>query len=173
QQALAERMAHLQPGDAPGPDQRLAALQAEAAAQQQSLAALRQQLEWALEKVDTSLGQFDARLQQLEQRARTPAAPVAKAAPAAKPAPAAPPAAAASGGFTVVVASFPTRAQAEQSLAALAKAGEPLRLRAAVVDGKTWYRVQAEGFADRAAAQAYARRLASRHGIGGAWVASP
>jgi cell division septation protein DedD len=127
----------------------------------------------------------DARIAALEQRlaerpAPVPAAPAAPSAPSAPTTAARAPTAAdapaqaapAAPGFVVILASLPTRAQAERELATQRDKGIAAILRESRIDGQTWYRVQVEGYRERAAAAAYVRELATRHGIRNAWVAA-
>jgi cell division septation protein DedD len=130
---------------------------------EQGLAAQRQQVE----TVAQAVARHDAQLAELERRSaraeqRPAPAPARPEAPVATP-----------GGYVVVLASLPLRDQALQQLDLLRAKGLKAVLREAQVNGRTWYRVQTEGFADREAADRYAREAATRHGVDGVWVAAP
>jgi cell division septation protein DedD len=140
-----------------------AAAPAAVASLEQGLAAQRQQVE----TVAQAVARHDAQLAELERRSaraeqRPAPAPARPEAPVATP-----------GGYVVVLASLPLRDQALQQLDLLRAKGLKAVLREAQVNGRTWYRVQTEGFADREAADRYAREAATRHGVDGVWVAAP
>lgn len=79
--------------------------------------------------------------------------------------------AAPSGGrYVVVVVSLPTAKRVTQARAQLEAKGMSVVERTAMVDGRTWYRLQVEGFASRKVAMDYVAGLAREHGIDDAWV---
>jgi cell division septation protein DedD len=84
-------------------------------------------------------------------------------APSTKPTVALPPASSApSGGglkFTVHLASFGVRDNAERVVANLKSSGVPAYVSTIVIDGKTYYRLMAGAFDSEAQARAYGRRL--------------
>ncbi|RLA29956.1 MAG: hypothetical protein DRR03_11305 [Gammaproteobacteria bacterium] len=134
---------------------------------EESLAEQRGQLESAEKKIarhTTQLSELERRATQLESR------PVAipSVSTDRKEAPLEPPV-----GYVVILASLPVREQALQQLDLLRAKGFKVVLREARVKGRTWYRVQAEGFHDRDSAAVYARTAEDRHGVTGAWVVAP
>jgi cell division septation protein DedD len=134
---------------------------------EESLTEQRGQLASAEKKIarhTTQLSELERRATQLESR------PVAipSVSMDRKEAPLEPPV-----GYVVILASLPVREQALQQLDLLRAKGLKVVLREARVKGRTWYRVQAEGFHDRDSAAVYARTAEDRYGVTGAWVAAP
>lgn len=84
-------------------------------------------------------------------------------------APSAPPASAPqgqvpSGGWSIQIASYPTRAEADAALTSLRDQGHEAYRVAALVDGQTWYRVRVGGFASKSKAETARSALAQTLG---------
>lgn len=89
----------------------------------------------------------------------------------AKPAPAVP--TATGGAWSLNVASYSEAAVAEREATRLRGSGYNAVARPAVINGKTWHRVQLTGFPDEAAARSAATELKSRMGLANVWVLKP
>lgn len=94
------------------------------------------------------------------------------AAPIARAPTAAPPAAAATG-WALNIASYADESPARQQAQKLREAGYRAATFAAVVNGRTWYRVQVQGFASEPAARTAIEALQARFGLKGIWIVRP
>ncbi len=121
---------------------------------------LRESNERDVKNLSLRLDQLESSLQGVRQQtAALAAAPrAAKAAPVA------------SSGWSINLISFSSRRSAEQEQQQLQKRGIDTVLRAARVDGRTWYRLQVGGFDSKAEAEAYLSRVKSIDGLDSAWV---
>lgn len=73
-------------------------------------------------------------------------------------------------GWVINVASLSHESKAERHAEKLRTAGYPARVRAAQVNGRTWYRVQLSGYANRLEANAAADELGAKLGVVDAWA---
>jgi len=76
-------------------------------------------------------------------------------------------------GWVVNLASVDSKRAARKILNRYKAQGIPVKIYAAVVKGKTWYRLRIGGFANKQKAIAQKNYLATKHGIKDAWIQKP
>ena len=76
-------------------------------------------------------------------------------------------------GWALNIASYADESPARQQAQKLREAGYQAASFAAVVNGRTWYRVQVQGYASEPAARTAIDELQSRFGLKGIWIVRP